>query len=71
MYSISKIIGVVKKNKLTLIGVLVGLVGGFFYWKFIGCASGSCPITSSPFASSMWGAAMGGFLFSAFEKKEK
>lgn len=71
MYSISKITGVIKKHKLTLIGVVVGLAGGLLYWKFIGCTSGSCPITSSPYASTVWGAAMGGFLFSAFEKEKK
>jgi hypothetical protein len=60
----------VKKNRLTLIGVLVGVVGGFLYWKFVGCASGQCPITSSPVNSSLYGALMGGLLFSMFKRKE-
>jgi len=31
-----------------IIGPIVGAVIGFAYYKFIGCSSGVCPITSSP-----------------------
>jgi hypothetical protein len=57
------------KRKLTLLGVVLGTIGGFLYWKFIGCTSGTCPITSSPVLSTIWGGAMGGLLFNIFEKK--
>lgn len=67
----NKITEVVKKNKMALIGVAVGLAGGFLYWRFVGCSGGSCPIASSPYASSAWGGVMGGFLLSAFEKDKK
>ena len=30
------------------------------------CTTGTCPITSSPVNSSIWGAAMGGLLLSSF-----
>ena len=40
-----------KKHGLILIGTLLGGVGGFLYWKFVGCASGTCPITASPIGS--------------------
>ena len=56
---------------LTLLGVVIGALGGYLYWLYIGCSSGSCPITSSPFLSSMWGAIMGGLLFSIFKREEK
>lgn len=59
-----------KKHWLTLLGIVLGAVGGFLYWKFIGCNSGSCPITSSPVNSAIWGSAMGGLLLSLFKKKE-
>lgn len=59
-----------KANRLTIIGSVVGLVVGFLYWKFVGCISGTCAITSNPFNSSIYGAVMGGLLFSIF-KKEK
>jgi len=56
---------------LVLLGVVIGALGGYLYWLFIGCSSGSCPITSSPFLSSLWGAVMGGLLFSIFKREEK
>lgn len=54
-----------------LIGIAVGLLGGFVYWRFVGCNSGSCPITSSPFYSSIWGGLIGGLLLGSFKKEEK
>ena len=39
--------------------VLLGGVGGFAYYYFIGCASGSCPITSNPYISTGYGALIG------------
>lgn len=62
-----------KKNILILVGIVTGAVGGFLYWKFVGCSSGHCPITSSPVNSSLYGALMGGLLFSMAKpgKKEK
>jgi len=58
----------VKENLWTIVGVLVGALAGFLYWKFIGCSSGSCAITSKPLNSSLYGAMMGGLLFSMFKK---
>lgn len=59
-----------KRNKLTLLGIVIGTIGGYLYWQFVGCEGGTCPITSSPLYSSLWGAAMGGLIFSMFQKKE-
>ncbi len=59
----------IKKHRLTTIGIIVGSVGGFLYWRFMGCTSGTCPITSSPLMSILWGAILGGLLFDMFKKK--
>lgn len=59
-----------KKNILTIIGVPLGALAGFLYWKFVGCNSGSCAITSNPFNSTIYGAAMGGLLFSIFKNNK-
>gem|GEM_PF-412047 len=40
-----------------------GAIAGFLYYKFVGCRSGTCPITSNPYISTFWGALIG-FLFS-------
>ena len=60
-----------KKHLLTLVGVGLGTVGGFLYWKYVGCTSGTCPITSNPTNSTIYGAVMGGLLFSMFRKENK
>lgn len=65
------IISIIKKHWLTLLGACVGALGGFLYWKFIGCSTGSCPITSSPLMSTIWGATMGGLLFNLLKKENK
>ncbi len=57
------------KNKLTIVGVLIGAVGGYLYYSLVGCASGTCAITSSPTISTLYGALMGGLLFNMFEKE--
>jgi phage shock protein E len=56
------------KHKLTLIGVMVGAIGGYLYYHFIGCSSGSCAITSNPINSTLYGAVMGGLLLNTFKK---
>ncbi len=58
------------KHKLILVGALIGALGGYLYYYFVGCASGTCPITSKPFNSTLYGAMMGGLLLSTF-KMEK
>lgn len=42
-----------------IIAVIIGGIIGFTYYKLIGCRSGSCPITSNPYISIIWGALFG------------
>jgi hypothetical protein len=58
----------IRNNKLLIIGIAVGAIAGFVYWKQIGCASGTCMITSKWHNSTAYGAMMGGLLFSMFKK---
>ena len=60
----------INKSKTILIisGVTLGAVSGLLYWKFVGCQTGTCPITSNPFISSAYGAVMGGLGFSFFKE---
>jgi hypothetical protein len=46
------------------IGVALGAAAGFAYYRFVGCASGTCPITSNPWISTGYGAMMGGLFAS-------
>ena len=55
------------KYKLTFFGILIGAIGGYIYYHFIGCASGTCSITSQPVNSTVYGAMMGGLLLNSFQ----
>lgn len=61
----------IKKNILGLIGLVVGAIGGYAYYYYIGCASGTCPLTSNPYISVIFGAVFGYLLLDLFKKKEK
>ena len=41
------------------IGALIGGLIGFGVYHFIGCSSGTCPITSNPWISTVFGVIMG------------
>ena len=43
----------------TLASVVGGGVLGFAYYKLVGCRTGTCPITSSPYISTLYGALLG------------
>jgi hypothetical protein len=47
----------------SLIAVSVGALLGFGYYRLVGCSTGTCLITSNPWISTFYGAAMG-FLIS-------
>ncbi len=58
----------INRNKLYTAGAITGAVAGFLYWKWVGCASGTCLITSRPLNSTLYGAFMGALLFGLFKK---
>jgi hypothetical protein len=48
-----------KKHILTLIFTVTGAAGGFLYWRYIGCASGTCFIKSVWYMSTLYGMLLG------------
>ena len=60
-----------QKYKRYLIGITLGAVAGFLYWKFVGCSSGTCMITSKPINSTLYGAVMGFLVVGIFKIENK
>ncbi|MFZ4619477.1 MAG: DUF6132 family protein [Bacteroidota bacterium] len=41
---------------------LLGGLAGYAYYYYVGCASGTCAITSNPYISTLYGMAVGALL---------
>jgi hypothetical protein len=48
-----------KRFLIPFIGIAVGAAGGFLYYHYVGCKSGTCPITSHPIGSVVMGGVFG------------
>lgn len=48
------------------IGIVVGAALGFGWYKLVGCSTGTCPLTSHPFITMLYGAVMGGLIASSY-----
>ena len=47
------------------LGIVLGAALGYAYYRFVGCATGTCPITKNPWTSMFYGALIGGLLGSS------
>ena len=56
---------------LTGIGIAIGAFAGYGYYFYVGCASGTCAITSKPLNSTLYGALMGGLILNMLVKEKK
>ncbi len=63
-----------KKKALVIVKIalplFIGAMGGYAYYYYVGCVSGTCPITSNPFISTAYGAGVGA-LFINWKGKSK
>ncbi len=57
-------------NREYFIGAILGAIAGYFYWKFVGCSSGQCMISSKPLNSMVYFAISGIIVTSAFRKEK-
>lgn len=60
----------IKKHVLKIVGIILGAVFGYLYYHFVGCAGGTCPITSNPYITVIYGSVLGYLVFDMFKKKE-
>ena len=49
-----------------ILGILVGGGLGFGWYKLAGCSTGTCPLTSNPVISTIFGAVVGALLATSF-----
>ncbi len=47
------------KHRFRIIFTAIGALSGFLYWRFVGCASGTCPITSHWYTMGTYGIIIG------------
>jgi hypothetical protein len=66
-----------KKDKMSqiiyrkILPVVAGALLGYAYYYYIGCNSGTCAITSSPYISTIYGGVIGLLLVFPSKKKKK
>ncbi len=56
-------------NVWSILGISLGALGGYFYWRETGCATGTCPITSKPLNSVLYFAGLGYILAGLLKPK--
>ncbi len=62
------------KRPYIIIFSIAGAAGGYLYWRFVGCKTGTCPIKSVWYYSSLYGLVLGylaGDLVSGFISKRR
>lgn len=50
---------------------LAGALAGYLYYYFVGCITGTCPISSNPVISTIYGSVIGLLLSFVFKKTKK
>lgn len=54
-----QVLSFLRSNAVGLIFIALGLAGGYLYYRLTLCASGTCPLTSTPCYSMLVGGLMG------------
>jgi hypothetical protein len=60
-----------RKAIVTGIGIVAGALAGYLYYYYVGCATGTCAITSKPLNATLYGSIMGGLICNMFVKEKK
>ncbi len=48
-----------KTKLIFLVCGVLGAAGGYLYYQYVGCLTGTCVITANPFTSAFFGAVFG------------
>lgn len=44
---------------IAVVGLLLGALAGYGWYRVVGCSTGACPLTSNPWISTALGAFLG------------
>jgi hypothetical protein len=61
----------IQKHGMTILGIVLGAIAGYAWYRFVGCSTGTCPITSNPWTSTLYGGVMGGLSFTTLLSKNE
>jgi hypothetical protein len=64
-----KMLQKIKGSIPQIIGLIIGAAGGLVYYYRFDCATGTCPITSNPCLSVLWGTILGYLIGGFFKHK--
>jgi len=53
-----------------VIGIVIGALAGFANYRFIGCATGTCPLNSNPWIATIYGMVLGGLIGGSFRTSQ-
>jgi presenilin-like A22 family membrane protease len=54
-----------------ILPIIIGGIAGYAYYCFIGCRTGSCPISGNPYISTAYGAIVGLIFAFPYRKNHK
>lgn len=60
-----------KKIIFRVVLTILGGIAGYLYWHYVGCASGTCPITSRWYYSAIYGLVIGYLISGLFIPDKK
>ena len=59
------------KHKFGVLLIIPGIIAGFFYWKYVGCMNGTCPLTSTWHSTVFFGGLIGYFIGDGIDDAKK
>ncbi|MBN2486742.1 MAG: hypothetical protein JXB34_12280 [Bacteroidales bacterium] len=60
-----------RKTVILSVSIVTGFIAGYLYWRFVGCTSGSCPLTSNWYSSTLFGGVFGYLIGDSFVQKKQ